>query len=328
MIFLSFFFFLRIPQSFRSLSENNFTIFSDISIENGINKLRGQGVESGWPHLLEKVLFNKSEFLTLGFLNWMSNLNPSIYFGQFDSSGRLNFVQAGLLTKVLIVPFLFGLIYLISRGEKKQKALLLFFLIFTFPSFFTLHGVNHKLVALTIPTMAFVTGFGLLNLNKKASVIIIFIMLLELLLLISSISLERKNTNNTRPNWVSSITNDAFALSAGDKVAVSDNIVEDVVEFISWNNPIDIKTGFLDVPSPYRFRQTKIGNINLIGSDNEFYNCGLDKPTYIIASNRDIKKIRGWLNIKDDKIIEKVYLDNLENKIAYLLRPIVCIKGF
>ena len=319
--------FLSVPQSKRSLEENNFSIFSDISIQNGINKLRGHGIESDWPPFLERILFNKSEYLILGFLNWMSNLNPSVYFGTFDLSGKLNFTQIGLFTKVLIVPFIFGLAYIISRGSRKDKSLILFSLILTFPSFFTLHGVKTDLVVLTVPFLILIIGMGLINL-KKALTAIVLIMFLELLMLLVSHPLEVKATNNQRPSWVTVITEDVYNKSLNGKVAVSDDIVEDIVQYISWNNTVDVRLGFLDVPSPYRFRQTKIGNIRLIGSDNEFYNCGLDKPGYIIASKRDLKEILQHLNIMDDTTIEKIYKDNKGNDVAYLIRPIICIKGF
>ena len=303
--------FLSVPQSKRSLMENNFSIFSDISIVNTINKLRGQGVESGLPPVLEKTLFNKSEFLSLGFLNWGSNLNPSIYFGEYDES----------LFKVLLIPFIAGAIYLIGRGQRKEKTLLFLPLVFTFPSFFTRHGINGELASLTSVAIILISGYGFIRLGKKASLVIFAVVILELAFIL--LTLDRG------PSWITSITADVYAKSTSEKVALSDDIAPDAIHYISWHNPLDISGGFLDIPSPYKFRQTKIGNIKLIGNDDEFYNCVLEKPGYIIASKRDLNEIQTHLNIKDDgSTVEKIYKDNKGDEVGYLLKPIICIKGF
>ena len=83
--------FIQIPNGIRSFMENNLTLFNDISIKNGIEKLRMQGVESGWPPLVERLLFNKLSYVSVGFLHWLSNLSPNFIFGQLDRTGYLNF---------------------------------------------------------------------------------------------------------------------------------------------------------------------------------------------------------------------------------------------
>ena len=77
---LAFVLFLQVPQGARSLSENNFSLFSDITIKNGINRIRGQGRESGWPPILGKILVNKSHFFAAGSLHWLSNIQPAVFF--------------------------------------------------------------------------------------------------------------------------------------------------------------------------------------------------------------------------------------------------------
>ncbi len=88
---LAFAFFLQVPQGTRSLSENNLSLFSDITTKNGINRIRGQGIESGWPPILEQILINKAQFFLVASLHWLSNMQPAIFFSKFSKDGNLGF---------------------------------------------------------------------------------------------------------------------------------------------------------------------------------------------------------------------------------------------
>lgn len=313
-------FYLQIPQSKRSFSENNFSIFSNITIKNGINKLRGQGLESGWPNYLEVILFNKSHFITVGFLHWLSNLGPGVYFGQFDKSGNLNFSQTGTLSKVLIIPFIWGLVYLIRRGSRKERLLPGFLVILTFPAFFLYPDYSPGLVALTLPFVAIIIAFGFMQLTKLLSWLVILAMILELGFNLLYLAPDKRNTNFLRPSWVKAITQDVYNQSLNHKTAVSDDIVNDITSSIEWYNPVDPKTAYLDIPYPYKFRQTNIKNIKIIGFDNKLYFCKEENYKKVFVSFRDKERIKDS-NIK----IVKVYQDGLDQEVAYLLEKGLCI---
>ncbi|MCL5019989.1 MAG: glycosyltransferase family 39 protein, partial [Patescibacteria group bacterium] len=109
--------FLTIEQSKRSLIENNLNLFTDITINNGINRLRGQGIESGWPGLIDKFLFSKLHFLTTGFLHWISAMQPAILFGQLhdfidDLPPMLNFFP-----RVMLVALIMGIILMVKKDR-------------------------------------------------------------------------------------------------------------------------------------------------------------------------------------------------------------------
>src|SRR3989344_2907158 len=313
-------FYLQVSQSGRSLSENNFSIFSSITIKNGINKLTGQGIESGWPHYLEVILFNKAHFLSTGFMHWLSNLGPGIYFGQFDKSGLLNFSQVGALQKVLIIPFIWGLVYLIRKGRKKEKLLLGFFIILTFPAVFLYPDFSQSLIVLTLPFTALVIAFGFMQFHRLFSLLIVLAMVVELGLNLLFLTPEKKNTNFLRPYWVKAITQDVYSQSIQYKTAVSDDIANDIVSFIEWYNPVDPEAAYLDIPYPYKFRQTNIKNTKIIGSDNEPYSCKAENYQKAFVSKRDKDRIKD----SDIKIL-KTYRDNLNQEVAYLLDKGLCI---
>lgn len=313
--------YLQVPQSKRSLSENNFSIFTNSTIKNGINKSRGEGIKSGWPNYLEPVLFNKTFFPVIGFMHWMSNLGPGVYFGQFDERGKLNFSQAGAFSKILVIPFIGGLIYLVQRGSKKERLTLGFFIILTFPAIFIYPDFSRSLIVLTLPFTALIIAFGLMQFNRIFSLLVILLMVLELGLNLFFFTSEKKETNLLRPGWIKIITRDVYNQSLKFRTAISDDIVSDVVNFIEWYNPVDARAAFLDVPYPYKFRQTNINNIKIIGSDNELHSCNVEDYEKVFVSRRDMEKI------KDPGIkIIKTYRDSLNHEMAYLLQRGLCIK--
>ncbi len=307
-------------QAKRSLVENNFPLFSDITIKNGIDKLRGQGLESGWPKFIDIFLFNKSHFLSIGLLHWLSYFNPAIYFGQLDASGKISYSFLGAWTKVLIIPFTLG-IFLLIRLNAQKILLLGYFLILTFPAIFIYPHQNLELIVLTLPFMAVVSAFGLLSLNRKVVYLIFFLVITELTINIYNLNSEYKNTTDLRPNWVKELALDIYKDAKNQEVLVSDDVVLDINPFIEWYAPVNPREGFYSVASPYKFRQYSLGNVKLLGSEQKFTTCGIDQKMIIFASKRDLKKI----SIDAKPKIQAMYNDSNGQSRVYLLEN-SCIK--
>lgn len=321
--------FLSIPQSKRSLLENNFPLFSDVTIKNGIDQLRGQGMQSGWPSFVDRILFNKSHFLIVGFMHWFSHFNPAIYFGQFDPSRNVGFSSLGGWVKFLLIPFVLGLIAIFKKSDRKLKLILVLFFILTYPTLFIYPNFSVEAITLILPFMAIIIAFGfvrILEFNKKIALFGVFLILFELSLNIYNASPEYKFTNSTRPSWIKAPILDITKLSKDNKTAISDDIVSDITPFVYWYSSFNLVNNETNIDFPYKFRQSRLGDIVIIGSDDTFYKCGLDRSTYILASKRDLAKVRRWLNLSYDKAVERKYNDNLGNDIAYLLNPNICVK--
>lgn len=313
--------FLYVPQAKRSLMENNFPLFSDITIRNGIDKLRGQGLEIGWPPTVEKVFFNKSYFLIAGVLSWLSYLNPSILFSQADNLGLYGFLGMGLWPKMAIIPAILGLVLIIKKGAFKDKILLGYLFVLTFPLMFIYPNYDKSMLAVTLPFMSVVLAFGLVRMNSLLRSVVVGLMIFEVGINLLNLTPDINNAQNERPTRIKQIVLEAYKLSLVDNVAVSDNIASDVGPFLQWYTPISPQSGFLDIQFPYRFRQTKISNIKIIGSDNKFYNCGQDIPTHIIASERDLKKIQNDIRVSP----KKIYKDSFGSDVVFLLPPTICV---
>lgn len=324
--FLIFSLFLQVPQGQRSILENNFYILQDDSVKNGIESLRGQGLESNWPNLIEKFLFNKGQYFFVGIFHWLSHLEPGVLFGQFDNNGKYGFISMGAFPKVLIIPFILGLISQIRKGlDIRARALFIYPLILTYPLFFIYPLLSPQVVILTLPFLSFICAYGLINLNKYIKSSIIGLAILELAINLFNPIFDLKVSNSFRPGWIQTIVSAGYTLSKDANVAFSDDITPDIIPFLQWYTPVGIENN----PAgqfPYKFHQTQLKNIKIIGSNDVFYHCGLDKPTYIIAGKRDHKKIKWWLNINTDKILKETYKDNLKQEIASLLEPTICVR--
>lgn len=317
--------FLRIPQSSRSLLENDFSIFKESGITVVIDRLRGEGLVSSWPPVLERLLFNKLQIATVGFLHWLTNLQLGVLFGQFDADGTTGFTGMGAFSKIAIIPFILGIVVSIRKGDRKFKALILYFLILTFPIIFMYPRNQPNIIVTTLPYLTIIAVLGLVNLNRFLKYLILFLMVFEVSINIFFLSPEIKKVSQFRPGWIKQIVEEGYHLSKETKVAVSDNLVLDIAPFWGWLSPLPPSNDIKNIQFPYKVRQTQLANLRIIGSDDTFYNCGLDQPTYIFASKRDLKEIKRWLNIDTTKTVKKVYKDNLEQEVVYFLKPTICV---
>lgn len=276
-------------QAWRSLSENNFLIFSDVIIKNGIDKLRGEGLKAGWPSAVNFILFNKSHYLIIGLLHWISYFSPVLYVGQLDASGLVNYFFQGIWSKVLLIPFIMGMIILIKKGQAK---LIGYALVFSYPALFNYPKFDPALIILSIPFTALIISFGLLKFNKFAAIVIIGLVLIELLFTIYDLSSQYKNAVNLRPNWVKSLVSSIDQTAQSQTTLVSDDIVSDLGPFIEWYTNFNPSDGFEQVKSPYKFTQYQIGKVKLLGAGQIFTTCGKEEKIIIYASPRDLKKIK------------------------------------
>lgn len=318
LVILAFSFFMQIPQGMRSLSENNWSLFSDITTKNGINRIRGQGIESGWPPILEQLLINKLHFLSIGTLHWLSNIQPAVFFSQFSKDGNLDFIGMGAFPKVTIIPALMGSIFLIRQ---KRSKLLLYPVIITLPTALIYPQFSPQVVILTLPFIAYIIAFGFLQAKRILGSLIFIFMGLELLINFFFLSPQVKMTNELRPNWIKPIVQDAYRFSNSGQVFISDNLTQDTASFIEWYTSLKPQSSFSDIPYPYKMRQTIFSNVRLVGLSDNFWACDKGKRTRLFLTERDLNKVK---NANGDNMV-RTYLDNKDKVAVYLLEDVVCL---
>lgn len=316
---IAIFFYLHIPQGTRSLIENNFAIVNDVTVKNGIERLRGQQA-SQWPIFLDRILFNKIYLIAVSIFHWFSQFGPSRLFAEMDHTGNFGFLEVGAFPKALIIPFVTGLLVLIKEN-KRTKFLLLYIIFVTFPLIFLYPTEKVGLILPALPFIALISALGYKVFSRKITVVLFIFLVLELIINSLFTQASIKNSNGYRQGWIKKVIDEAITDSSKYNIAFSDDITKDMVPSIEWYTNFNPKDGYEDVKYPYKFRQTRISDITLIGAENTFYNCGFDKPTYIYATKRDFNKIR-----RDIKVIpEKSYQDYLGNDVVYALPPKICV---
>jgi len=319
LVILVFAFFLQVPQGIRSLSENNLSLFSDITVKNGINKIRGQGRESGWPPILGQILINKSYFLAAGSLHWLSSIQPAVFFSKFDKDENLGFAGMGAFPKAAVMPFVVSLVFLIRQ---KRGKILLYPLILTLPTALIYPKFSPEIVILTLPFVGLLIAFGLFQLKKILAGIVMALMLIELLVNSLFLSPQIKATNNVRPYWIKPVVWDAYDLSKNNEVLISDDIAEDPATFIFWYTDLDPKEAFLDIPYPYKVRQVNLGDIKLVGASDNFRNCSAGESTRFFSSIRDLERIKD-LNSAN---FVSTYANSRGDVVVFFIESGVCIK--
>lgn len=309
----------------RSFSENNLSIFQSITIQNGINTLRGQGLQAGWPNTISAAFFNKLSFFYVGLFQWLSYFNPAVYFGQFDRFGLYGYISFGAFLKISAIPLIVGL-YTIIKNKRKELYLLPIFFLVTFPAIFIFPDKNYELIALTLPFAILLIASGLYFMNNKARAIIIFLFFLEFIsgfyiFKNNFLSFELKSSNTVRPGWLKPVFIDAHKFKDGRKVIISENLLKDPLNYALWymetKDPLDLSF----IQDPYRFNIYEYGDFEVITTEKSIYNCNLDEKTVAILDEKDIKKAIRIINSTNTKN----YLDYLGNHKATLLLDEVCL---
>jgi hypothetical protein len=309
---------LGFPQGARSLLENNFNLFQSMTIGNGINALRGESLELGWPLIVGKILFNKFWYPIAGVGFWLSSISPATYFGQFDITGLFSYSRIGAFGKILIIPAFLGLIAILSGKKPVDKRILIYIPLLTFPLRLTFPDINREIVALTIPFMAIVIAYGLIELNVYLKSGVLLLCLLEVLFNVFYLTPEIKNTNSVRPGWVAPIVQDVDNLAKEDSVGVTDGIVDGFYYYYAWDTGYLKETGSIVDKYPYRLRQTDLGRVMILNSDTVFSGCSKNQNMQYVVNKS------GYITGVGKK--DKVYFDYLGNEVAYLIEGDICPK--
>ncbi|OGE33546.1 hypothetical protein A3D83_01080 [Candidatus Daviesbacteria bacterium RIFCSPHIGHO2_02_FULL_41_10] len=314
---LAFVLFIQVPQGARSLAENNLSFFSDISIKNGIDWIRGQGLQSGWPPAVERILIGKALFLPIGFLHWLSNIQPAVLFGQFSKDTSLSFSGMGAFPKVLIVPALLGIAFLIKKGK---RSLLLYPMIVVLPAAFIYPQLKSQVILFALPFIGYIIAFGLFQVNKIMKSLIIFLMVLELSVNFLFLSSEVNIMAKSRPYWIKPILLDASSVT-GAGVFISDDIVRDPASFIEWFTPLKPQISAPDLKFPYKYRQTDFGKVKLLGLSDNLRLCQPGEVSSFFVTQRDLERVKKM----GANTFIRTYSEDQGAVVVYRIEGEVCI---
>jgi len=210
-----------------------------------------------------------------------------------------------------------GIFYLFKNHSKK-----IFLLIFavSYPVLFIYPTFNINLLLITLPFFALIISFGLTNVSKKYSLAILIICFIEISLNLTTNSYYFKVVNDIRPNWIQPIASRVFNLSQDKETYLSDDLSIDTMPLVGWYGSFN-KGSFALIDWPYKYRQTEIDNLKLIGADFSFRTCSAGEMVNLILSDRDMKKID---QLKFKKTL--VFKDNLDKDRAFEIEG-VCLEN-
>lgn len=161
----------KLPQFEKSLKENNFSLFNDIGISNGINQMRGEEIKAGYP-LIGKIFYNKIFWINKLSNNVLEHFVPRFYFSLGDQDPIHGLSNFGPLFLILIIPAVYGTIFLI----KNKPALVLFILVWLFaaalPSAIMSKTPDQLKFYYSIPVILILVAFGI----KKLPKILLFVL--------------------------------------------------------------------------------------------------------------------------------------------------------
>lgn len=280
--------------------KDNGRLFSDMGLVNGINIFRGQGTDMGVSPLLARLLLNKSYFLLVGILHWLTGIGPAKLFGQFDGEGIWGPSSMGMFPKIFIIPMLVGLV----KGIKIKRIYLslLIALVLTFPVVFLYPQPGFKFLVLALPFWAIIISVGLKLLSSTFKFLVLLLAVIEILATLLFSTYESKVTNFSRPSWVKEVVFEAKKNLFSKKVYMSDNVVGGLPQYLYWY---------------------KAENIKLISLSNDIFRCTAQESAVVYLSQRDLDIIKQ--NIPDMKTI-KTFVDNRRREMVFQMEPKICVK--
>lgn len=318
--------FMLIPQGLRSLKENNLPLFSDVTVGNGINYLRGEGLKAGVPPYLEKILFNKVHFLTVDLLNWLSYFAPNLQFTGLDPTGVNSFSGTGAWVSVLIIPFFGGLIYLVKLKEKKAFFLLWIIISLIYPGLFSAGKIDYSLIILCLPFVGIIISLGLFKIKKNVMLLFLALSLLGVWLNNFDLSTEKIKASLFRPQWIHPVVLQANLYANKAQVLVSDDIFPDAVPFFQLYGGYEFKKPGIEFP--YLVRVDQSTNIKFLLNESKFNLCKDSQKNIFLITKRDFDKISSFNKIQNLKVpqVLKTFSDNFGTEKAFLLSENICLK--
>lgn len=288
--------YFRLPAVKQSFLENDFNIFSDVGIINGVNQMRGNEILFG-NQLLGKLFYNKTIYVSKLAENLLRHLTPRFFFASGDQNPLHGFSNFGPIFSILLPIVVIGIIFMIKKENKHFILFSLILIAAVFPSVFTSRGPDQLRFLFSFPVVMIFAGYGMTYLSKK--LIYIFILLLLFNVLFISYDVIFKEPKRTGKIWGNSIGNINFSyLEKYDRVYFTDAFNPDPGPQILFYSKLS-PTIYLEQFSPKIFAYhnwiNKIGKIQ-IGQPEKLNSIPKEKTLLIISPEEEKKIISFYID--------------------------------
>ena len=155
-------FYFQTPGAKENFLTEHLGFFTNPTIINSINQMRGESLQEGNP-FLGKLFYNKSFYLIELGAQFLDHLNPRLYFIAGDSNPLHGLSNFGPVLFIFLPFFLAGFWFLFQKNElsKKKWLFLIWFLLGVIPSVLSYPSPNQEKLIFVFPVLAILTGYSL-----------------------------------------------------------------------------------------------------------------------------------------------------------------------
>lgn len=173
--------YLRLPGARQDLLDNHLGFFTDPTVINSVNQMRGENLSFGNPWL-GKLFYNKTFYLVRLMKIFFDHLKPTFYFLVGDGLPRHGLSNFGPLLAVFLPLFLVGVWSLFRKKELSgiKWWLIACFLLSLLPSLFSLHSPDQEKLVLSLPVLAILIGYVGSRFKKYKLVLLVIFLVLNL----------------------------------------------------------------------------------------------------------------------------------------------------
>ncbi len=193
-----FFSYVKSPQAKLDIMDHDFTLFSEISIANSINAMRGEDIKMGLP-FMGKLFYNKLFYGEKVFENFLRHFNPRFYFASGDGNPHHGLTNFGPVFLVFLPFALYGIWLTYKKEPITSKIFFIWFLLGTIPSILSFPSPDQEKLIFVLPLLAITTGYGLSSVKRKY----LLLLALGLLINIAVVSYDAfaKEPSRTDKEW-------------------------------------------------------------------------------------------------------------------------------
>lgn len=164
------------PQAKLDLVHSDFNLFSEVTILNGINMMRGEDIAAGYP-FLGRIFYTKLFYLEKIFENFLRHFNPRFYFAAGDGHPLHGLTNFGPIFLVFLPLSLLGIKWITSKERKKLFFLLFWFILGIIPSVFVIPSPNQEKVLFVLPVLIILAAYALSRLNLRPVLLFLLFLL-------------------------------------------------------------------------------------------------------------------------------------------------------
>ncbi len=289
-LFISYF---RLPSVKQSLLDNDFSYFSDKSIESGINQMRGTELRVGFPWL-GRLFYNKSFYAIKLIDNFFRHFSLRFFFAAGDGDPLHGFSNFGPFFLILL-PFTLWGIKLAAKKDGNNKLLFVWFAISIFPSLLVQTSPSQDRFLFVVPVILILASLGISNISKWPFKAIFLILILANFTLVYYDFLTEEPIRSQK-QWPQYWKQFSLLIkeksSQFDAVYLSDGYISDPGPLLLyfWQYPYQDWFGDSEVDKHfnYRFWINAVGNVQIGGFDKLKIN--LEKRIFLIMTEQEAKE--------------------------------------